>query len=87
MDSLMEAYQGIFTGTRIAGAFEAAPPLLTVNVTEPMVSPFCKPLLVKFVLPLPKDTVCPYALLCPLAVMVKGAGDTTKFTVVVLGPP
>ena len=60
----------------------AAPPLpLTAKVTEPMLSPFCSPLLENCVLPLPKVTVWPYVLLWALAVTVSAAALTVKVPV------
>ncbi len=54
------------------------PPPLTANVTDPTDSPFCRPLGVNCVLPLPKLNVAPYILLCALAVMVRGAWLTVR---------
>ena len=73
------------TRTTLAAALAiavAAPPLLlTARVTEPMVSPFCKLVLVKSVLPLPKASVCPYVLLCGLAATDSAAGLTVSVPV------
>ena len=69
---------------RVTAAAVADPPMpLTAKVTVPIVSPICNPLLAKSVLPLPKTIVCPYVLLCALAVTVSGAGLTTRLTVLV----
>ena len=54
----------------------AAPPLLlSVRVTVPIISPFCNPLEVNSVLPLPKVTTKPYVLhRWAFPVTVSGAG-------------